>query len=106
MRQACSLFRCHRGRWNHEVSRDDHRPRGQETDNGRTSEHNSGSCLAHIAQGISITGMKKEQIIDRLVKEEHFLAEACQAVMFFRGSGDRARIQPKFHCELNSIERV
>ena len=55
---------------------------------------------------ISTAGMKRQDMVDRLAGEEDFRAESCQAVMFLRSKGDCARLLPKFHCELNSIERV
>ena len=57
-------------------------------------------------RGTSTEGMKKQCMIDRLSKEDDFKAEACQAVMYLREKGDQALLYPKFHCELNSIERV
>ena len=71
---------------------DDGRPKGLE--------------LVLEERGINTAGMKEEEMIDRLAKEEDFRAEACQALMFLRQKGDRARMLPKFHCELNSIQRV
>ena len=57
-------------------------------------------------RGVCTTNMKKQDMIARLSEEEDFRSEACQAVMFLRSKGDRAFLLPKFHCELNSIERV
>ena len=57
-------------------------------------------------RGISTAGMKRQDMVDRLANEEDFRAESCQAVMFLRSKGDCARLLPKFHGELNSIERV
>ncbi len=57
-------------------------------------------------RGICTANMNKDRMVSRLSQEQDFKAESCQALMFLREKGDYARLLPKFHCELNSIERV
>ena len=57
-------------------------------------------------RGHNITGLNKSQLVELMSKEPDFVHEPCQVVEMLVSAGDRAMLLPKFHCELNPIERV
>ena len=65
-----------------------------------------GAALVLEERGYDIKGMKLEETRAILADHDDFKNEKCCVDTFLRNSGHTCVFIPKFHCELNPIERV
>ena len=65
-----------------------------------------GAVLVLQERGYDTTRMKLEEMQTILASHEDFKNEKCRVDTFLTGCGHTCVFIPKFHCELNPIERV
>ena len=65
-----------------------------------------GAALVLEERGYSTRGMKLEKMRAILADHNDFKNEKCRGDRFLSNSGHICVFIPKFHCELNPIERV
>ena len=65
-----------------------------------------GAALVLEERGYNIRGMKLDEMRSTLASHDDFKNEKCRVDSFLSSCGHTCVFLPKFHCELNLIERV
>ena len=65
-----------------------------------------GLRMVLIERGVDVSSMKKEDMVSVLYQHEDFINEKSAVESYLLSRGHHCLFIPKYHCELNPIERV